>query len=40
MKVDDRIYLKGMFQLKVISRLIDNFDGCWHNAHIQSKNNS
>ena len=40
MKVDDRIYLKGMFQLELSSQLIDNLDRCWHGAHNQSENNS
>jgi len=40
MKDGDRIYLKGMFQLEASSWLIENLDGCWHNTHNQSKNNS
>jgi hypothetical protein len=40
MKVDDRTYLKGMFQLEVSPWLIDHLDGCWHDAHNQSEDNS
>jgi hypothetical protein len=40
MKVDDHIYLKGMFQLEASSWLIDHLNGCWHDAHNQSKDNS
>ena len=40
MKVDDRIYLKGMFQLEASLWLIDNLDGCWQDAHKQSEDNS
>jgi hypothetical protein len=40
MKVDDRIYLKGMFQLEASSWLTDNLDGCWHDAYNQWENNS
>jgi hypothetical protein len=39
-KVDDNIYLKGMFQLEASSWLINNLDGCWHDAHNQSEDNS
>jgi hypothetical protein len=40
MKVDDCIYLKGMFQLEASSWLIHNLDGCWQDAHNQPENNS
>jgi len=33
-------YLKGMFQLEASSWLIDHLDGCWHDAHNQSEDNS
>jgi hypothetical protein len=33
-------YLKGMFQLEAGSWLVDHLDGCWHDAHNQSKDNS
>ena len=39
-KAGDNIYLKGMFQLEASSWLVDNLDGCWHDAHNQSKENS
>jgi hypothetical protein len=40
MKDGDYIYLKGMFQLEASLWLIENLDGCWHDTHNQSKNNS
>jgi hypothetical protein len=39
-KVGDNIYLKGMFQLEASSWLIDHLDGCWHDVHNQSEDNS
>jgi hypothetical protein len=40
MKVDDHIYLKGMFQLEASSWLIDHLNECWHDAHNQLEDNS
>ena len=33
-------YLKGMFQLEASSWRIDHLDGCWHDVHNQSEDNS
>jgi hypothetical protein len=40
MKVDDWTYLKCMFQLEAGSWLVDLLDGCWHDAHSWSEDNS